>query len=47
MGPPDYLPDDLDEVTTNDSDSIEIEVVPEAVLAMEHLDKGPVNFENG
>ena len=45
LGPPTYLPDDLDEATTNDS--IEIELVPEVALAMEHLDNGPVSFENG
>ena len=42
---PSYVPDDLDEATTNDS--IEIELVPEVALAMEHLDNGPVSFENG
>ena len=42
---PEYLPDDLDEATTNSS--IEIELVPEVALAMEHLDRGPVSFENG
>ena len=40
---PSYVPDDLDEATTNDGSSIEIEIVGEV---MEHLDNGPVRFEN-
>ena len=39
---PSYVPDDLDEATTNES--IEIEIV-EVFDTMEELDRGPVRFD--